>query len=122
MAIKISVSREEMLSGKPVPPGWYLCTIKDVFQKPATTDGSTNTVVKYRVKEGQYIDTPLQSIFSEKAPGTIVGFIEVLSGQEFKPDFEYDIESAIGKDIRCKVINEEYKGRLLNRVDGFKAA
>jgi hypothetical protein len=121
MAIKVNLTREDILQGKVVSPGWYLCNIKDVTQEQAKSDASsTNTVVSFNIADGPFKDTPLKIWFSEKAPGTIIGFIEALTGKEIQPGVEYDVESAKGKQLRCKVINDEYKGRITNKIDAFK--
>jgi hypothetical protein len=123
MSIKISLSREDVMAATVLKPGWYLCTVKDVWQEAAKTDGSTNTWVKFVVKEGEFKDTPLRKNFSEKWMNPIVGYIECFIGTgKYVPDTEVDIEGSKGKDIRVQIQNKLYNGVTQNEVIGFKAA
>ena len=92
MAITINLSRESVQSGNILPPGWYLMTIKDIYQKPAATDGSTNTWFKFVVAEGDQKDTPVLKNFSEKFMAPIVGLVEIISGQKYVPDTPINLE------------------------------
>src|ERR1022692_184695 len=122
MAIKVNLTREDILQGKVISPGWYLLNIKDVTQEQAKSDSSsTNIVVSFTIADGPAKDTPLKIWFSEKALGTIAGFLKALTGEEVVVGTDYDIESCKGKQVRGKVVNDEYKGRMTNKIDAFKS-
>ena|SRR5579859_1763619 len=123
MPITINLSREDVQAARVLPPGWYLCTIKDVWQEPAKSDGSTNTWVKFAVKEeGDFKDVPLRKNFSEKWMNPIIGLIEVLSGKAYVAGTPVELDGAKGKDIRVQVQNKLYNGTAQNEVIGFKPA
>ena len=122
MALTINLSREDVLTGNILPPGWYLATIKDAYQKAATTDGSTNTWFKFVIAEGEHKDTPVLKNFSEKFMAPIVGLIEILSGKKYVPGTDVNLEGAIGKQIRIQVQNKLFNGNPQNEIVGFKAA
>jgi len=121
--MKMKLTREDILSGKVIPPAWYRCRVKSVNQEQAKSDGSTNYVFQFVVNEGPYKDTPLKKWYvNEKAPGVATGFIEIMTGKEVQPDVEYDLETSVGKIIDVKVKNTEFNGRMGNDVDGFRKA
>lgn len=122
MALKLNLTREDILQGKVVPPGWYLCNIKDVTQEKAKSSDSWNYVLYFSIADGPHKDVPLKFWISEKAPGVVAPLIEIFTGKEMQAGVDYDLESMKGKQIRVNVKNDEYNGRLTNKVDGFKAA
>jgi len=121
MPARFGISREDQLRSKTVTPGWYTCLIKSVEQKPAKTDGSTNTNVEFVVEGGPFDGVPVGRTFSEKAPGFAVRFIEAIIGRKIKPEGEdFDFEMATGKKVRVYIKNDTYQGRAVNRAEDFE--
>lgn len=120
--MKISLTREDILSSKVLPPGWYLCRIKDVTTEPSKGDNSTNYIFQFVVSDGQFKDTSLKKWYAnEKYMGVLTELLSVLLGREVTPEDNIDLESTKGKNIRIKVKNTEWNGRMGNEAEGFKA-
>lgn len=115
------ISREDLLRGKVIPPGWRASVIKAVTQKVAKTDGSTNTVVTFVVDDKSPFDgVPVDRVFSEKAPGFAEGFASAVLGRPIKLEGEeFDFDRAVGKQIKVYYTNEKYQGRMVNRAEDF---
>lgn len=122
MPLTFTVTREDMMRGKTVDPGWYKAIIKNVSQEPANTDGSTNTIVDFVVLEGPFKDVPLRRFFSEKAPGFIVPFLVACGAPVGEQGGTFDVEKCKGKTIQVYVINEMYNNRSTNKVEDFRPA
>ncbi len=120
MPMIFSISREDVLRGKTVEPGWYPCMVKEVSQEPASTDGSTNTIVDFTVTDGPFKDVPLRRYFSEKAPGFAVNFLKALGATIGDNGGNFDLEKAKGRKMMVYVKNEMYEGSTRNRVEDFK--
>ena len=110
-----------MLRGKTVEPGWYKAFIKNVSQEPASTDGSTNTIIDFTiVEEGPFKDVPVRRWFSEKAPGFAVPFL-VACGAKIGPDGgSFNMENCKGKTILIYIVNGMYNNRPTNNVEDFR--
>lgn len=121
MPARFSITREDQLRSKTVTPGWYPCVIKSVEQKAAKTDGSTNTNVKFVVAGGPFDGVPVERVFSEKAPGFAISFIEAILGRKIKPEGEdFDFEMAAGKKLSVYIKTEMYQNRPINRAEDFQ--
>lgn len=123
--MRFSVNKEDLLRGKTVPPGWYLCEIRDVHQEAAKTDGSLNTNVEFVILEGQYAGIPIDRSFNEKpkARPFAISFLEALLGRKMKPEGEdLDLTNAKGRKIRVYVKNEQFQNRLINKAEDFQTA
>ena len=51
MPSMLSATPQDLLRSKVIEPGMYVGVIKSVVQKPAKTDGSTNTIFTFIIKE-----------------------------------------------------------------------
>lgn len=120
MPLTFTVTREDMLRGKTLDPGWYKLFIKNVTQEPAGTDGSTNTIIDFVVTEGGFKDVPLRRWFSEKAPGFIVPFLVACGAPVGEQGGTFDMDRCKGKTILGYVINEMYQNRPTNKVEDFR--
>lgn len=120
MPLTFTVSREDLLRGKTIEPGWHKMLIKNVTQEPASTDQSTNTIIDFTVVDGQFKDVPLRRYFSEKAPGFIVPFLIACGAPVGEQGGTFDLERCKGKMILGYVINEMYNNRPTNKVEDFR--
>lgn len=121
MPARFSVTREDQLRSKTVQPGWYPCVVKEVEQKAAKTDGSTNTNVTFVITGGPFDGVPVMRVFSEKAPGFAISFIQAIIGRPIKPEGEdFDFDAAKGKKINVYIVNEMYQNRPVNRAEDFQ--
>jgi len=123
-SIPFQITREDLLRGKTVTPGWYPLFIKSVEKGEAKTDGSMKVDVGFTVRQpGPFLDVPVGRTFSEKAPGFTVGFIEAVMKK--KIDLEkggtFDLALSQGKMVWGYIKNEMYQNRLVNRVEDFRS-
>ena len=122
MPMTFGVSKTDILRSKTVTPGWYPATLKSIDQKPAKTDGSINTIVHFIIDGGPFDGVPVDSLFSEKAPGFAVPLMEALLGRKIKPEGEQvDFEKGIGSKIKIYVVNDKYMGRMTNKVEDYRS-
>ena len=120
--IKLSITRESLLRGTTVTPGWYKMEVKSVIQTAAKTDGSDMIKLVFCIVEGKFEGVPIDQYFSEKAPGFAVPFIEAIQGRKVNPDGEeFDMALSQGRLLMGYVKNDEYQGRLTNKVADFRA-
>lgn len=120
MPLTFTITREDVLRGKIVDPGWYKCNITKTSQEPAGTDGSTNTWIDLTILEGPFKDVPLRRVFNEKAPGFAISFIVALGGKVTEEGGSFDMERAKGKQVLAYVKNGMYNNRPQNQVEDFK--
>ena len=121
MPIPFGVNKEDILRSKAVAPGWYLAVVKSVITKSAKTDGSMNVIFTFKLIGGTYDGTPVDALYSEKAPGFAVPLMEALLKRKVNPEGEqFDFEKAVGQELLVYIKNEEYQGRMLNKAVDFK--
>lgn len=110
-----------MLRGKLVTPGWYRILIDEVGEALSKDQGSTNYPIEGTILfngETGAIDfkgVPVDWNFNSKAIGFAVGFLKCL-GVEVVPGKRFDLGAAKGSQIDAYIKNEEYQGRLINKV------
>ena len=119
---RISITRADMLRSTTLKPGWYKVSVKRVGEKPAKTDGSTTYPVDMIViSPAEFAEVPLQQVFSEKAPGFAVAFIEAFKpGAVTKDGGNFELADAEGRECEVFIENEMYEGRLTNKVKSYR--
>ncbi len=118
-----NITREDMLRSKTVEPGWYKVMVKSLSSKDASTDQSLLIIVDLVVvQDGAFKDVPLRAQFSEKAMGFSVPFFAACGAPINEAGGQYDFERTKGKTILVYVKNEIYQGRVLNKIEDYKAA
>jgi hypothetical protein len=118
------ITREDLLRGKVISPGWYVLFIKQVESGEAKTDGSMKVDVSFAIQSpGAFLDVPVARTFSEKAPGFAISFIEAVLRKKIDPEKggSFDLTQSQGKKVWGYVKNEMYQNRLVNRVEDFRA-
>lgn len=129
MAVKFTVTREDMLRSKILDPGWYRMRVKKVWQEASAAGDSTNTWVEFTVISGpaqkdhsDAKDTPVRRCFSEKAPGFIVPFLKAAGAQVAADGGDFDVEKSVGKEMGVYIENKMYENKPQNNAADFKAA
>ena len=117
---KLKITQEDMLRGKLVEPGWYPVTITGVDEKQSKAGDSLNTIINMVVTEGNFAGIPLIRLFSEKAPGFAIPFLEALGVTIPKDGGEFEMKNAIGKKLNVYVKNDLWEGKMRNVVEGFR--
>lgn len=118
----VSFSAKDINRNKLVSPAWYVMKVESVGEKPSRDGGSTNYpvegVIVHDASDGDttFSGVPVTWNFNSKAISFAIGFFEAL-GAEIKPDQNLDFNAAVGKSLRVYIENDEYQGRLVNRVN-----
>ena len=117
---KFKITPEDMKRGTVLAPGWYPVVINDVHDEPAGTDGSTNTIVEMSTTGEKFPGVPLKRYFNEKSPSFAIDYIQAVGGTLGEAGGEFNLEAGKGRKCEVYVANEMYKGRMQNRVEGFR--
>jgi hypothetical protein len=120
----ITITREDMLAGRVVVPGWYILLVTSVQQKEATTDQSQNTEIKFRiVSPGPFLDVPVKRVYNEKAPGFAASFIEAIQGRRIDPEKGGTFKMVASRDKKVwgYIKNSLWQNRLKNDVEDFRS-
>jgi hypothetical protein len=119
----LNITPEDILRSKTITPGWYRVKVKRVGEKPAKTDGSTTYPVEMIVlSDGEFQGVPIQQVFSEKAPGFAVKFIEACGKEVKREGGQYELTAAVDKELDVFIDNSLYQGRLTNNVKDYRSS
>ena len=122
MPIPFTITRDDLLRGKTIEPGWYKAIISKVLQEPAKTDGSTNTVFEFKItQDGPFKDVPVRKSFSEKATGFVRPLLEACGAAVSDNGGNFDLEKGIGTELLIYIKNNMYNNRLTNSVEDYRA-
>lgn len=124
MPINVSISKEDMMSGKILQPGVYVLLIKDISQAPGKADPDTQTTtIKFVVESGpdpKGVGVPIDYYIGEKSWKYQRDFLEKAFGKSLPEDgVNLDIELLKGRRIKGYVKSEKFQGRDKNKIDGF---
>ena len=118
----ISFSEQDMSRNKIVEPAWYVMTIDSVGEAPSKDGGSTNYPVEATIVRNadngseDFKGVSLMWNFNSKAISFAMGFLAAL-GVDVKSGQRYELKSAEGKQIEVFVENDQWQGRVINRVN-----
>jgi hypothetical protein len=123
--MKMKFTADDLRGSLVLDPNWYPAVVRSVEIKAAKTDSSTNWNYRFEILSGKgrdgkdYAGVMIYRLFNEKAMRFARPFVEAL-GIQLKDDDEFDPNSAVGKKLLVYVKNEEYEGKLQNRVADFR--
>lgn len=119
--MKLRVTRDDVLKSKTLPADWYEVEITGYEEKASKAGDSTNMIIEFTILSGEYAGAKLFRLFSEKAPGFAIPFIEALGVAVDADGGDFDLAATKGKKL--KVFNKPnmYEGTLRNNVEGFAA-
>ncbi len=121
--VPFQVTREDLLRGRTVVPGWYVLLVTNVTTGEASTDSSAIVTVEHKIaQDGPFKDIPVKRVFSEKAPGIAVPFIEAVMHKKIDPEKggTFDLAQSVNHKVWGYINNEMFGGRLVNRVADYK--
>lgn len=129
---RVTLNLTEAKSFEPVEPGVYTMTVDSVEAgttgKNAKVPGQAMLLVSFRFTDpalDQKAGTVLRTFMLEgKGSGFTRELWKACTGAELPvgESFDVDTDEIIGRTLHCSVVNEEYEGRLNNKVDKFTAA
>jgi len=114
------------MKGQAIAPGWYKVEITAFTIKPPKSGGdSLNYVPTFRIPSLDGLE--LNHTFNSQAIGNMGPFIGALQNKPVKQimeemkggTLEFDTDTCVGMKLQIQVKNEEYQGRMVNKVDGF---
>jgi hypothetical protein len=118
----IEFSDKDLLQGKVVEPAWYLMQIRSVGEAPSKDGGSTNypvegVIIKNSDTGGEAEQgVPIVWNFNSKAIGFAVGFLKAF-GVDVSSGKRFELKMAEGKQLEVFVENDQWQGRMVNRVN-----
>jgi len=115
-----------------IPAGWYKAEVLSFEIKPPKNGAnSLNYVprIKLNAPGMPGHDREMLVYFNSQALGRIAPFIAAALEKPLKqiveetsgPNFAFNSDEVIGKKLQVKVINEQYEGRMVAKIDGFAA-
>ena len=125
----VSFEQDDILRSKLVTPGWYVVRVERVLTKPSKgTNAETTTIWPIEGKivknaengseEFAGVPTPAGWNFNDnpKAKGFMIGFFESL-GQKVEAGKRLELSAAEGKMLCVFIENDNYEGRMVNRIN-----
>jgi hypothetical protein len=121
----ISFGERDLRRGEVITPAWYRVKIESVGEQPAKASEkgpSTNYPVEATILfdgdtgDTKYAGFPLEWNFNSKAIGFAVGFLQAF-GVDVKAGTRFDLNSAAGREVDVFVENDQWQGRMVNRVN-----
>lgn len=131
--MRFKFTEESLLRSKVLQPTWYVCSIKSVQDKVSKSSGADMIDILFVVTNNPNnpkcadntpsAGVPLKEFhISEAGIGFAQGFMEALLKRKLKAEEEFDTEvlrNAVGKELKVKVKNDEYQGRIGNTAEAF---
>lgn len=119
--MKFNITRDDVLRSKALPQEWYEVEVTGVEEKQSKAGDSINTIIEFTVISGQFINAKFFRLFSEKAPGFVIPYLEALGVEVGEEGGEFDLHATKGR--RLKVFNKPqmYEGQIRNNIEGFAA-
>jgi hypothetical protein len=110
MPTKVRFSREDLLIGRLLEPGWYPMKVKKIEEKAARKDGSTNWIVSLEnTLEGQDQGVVVRRWFNEKAVGFMKDYLEAF-GIDVQEGTDYDIYQTEGEMVEVYIERGKIEG------------
>lgn len=117
---RVTFTKEQLLAGKMLPPGWYTVLVKSFQEEPAGTDGSANYIYSLVVDDDVFKGVPVRFQANEKwYTGEFIEFLDILLGG-IQPGVAVDFDKLVGKKVQAFIQRGEYKGRPQNQCVSFR--
>ena len=103
---------------KPLEEGIYVLTIEDAEEKPAKSSGNPMISVKFGVEGHDQNKLFDNFVLTQKALWKLKEVLNAL-GYETDAIVDLDITELVGQQVQAKVVQEEYDGRMTNRIKSY---
>lgn len=119
--MRARVTPDDLAAGQLVDPGWYPCEIVKYAEEDASTDGSTNGIVTFKVlaggKENKFKGARCRRLFNEKAMG-FAGPLLIALGA--RVDKEKGIDADLSEDTLVgKLVDVNIRRGETNKKNPF---
>lgn len=115
----LQYTKEDLLRGKKVDPGWYNVKVTGVKPYEAKSDGSQNWDVEMKIIGGPFEGVPVKKTFNEKAPGFAIRFAAAFGYKPSPDGGEIDLEKTVGRSLKIYIKNDMYNGRPTNKIEDY---
>jgi hypothetical protein len=128
----IKMDRGTILANQPITPGWYKGKVKRVGpHEVSAARVDAKITLEFDDPALKADDRFVDNIFynaTGKGIGFVVSYMAAIKGipaKEIADQLErgeaidFDIDKTAGEPVMFKVINNQFEGRLQNRIDGF---
>ncbi|SRR5258708_6260982 len=121
MSFNYDATNVKPTSFKIVPPGDYILRVVDTEEKTSKETGYPQVVVTFKVHGGEHegIVIPFHYVTfqpeGERGAGMAVHFLKCID-QPWEGKFVVNHMAWRGKKIKAKVIEDEYQGKVKNKV------
>jgi hypothetical protein len=117
----IRFSKEDLLGGKQLKPGWRRLKVKSVNEGPGKSDpSSTVYALQFVVEEGEELGVPVNHWFTEKQMFRLVAFLACFTGGKVEEGKDYRLDDVVGKSILGNVGFDINTG--FNSISEFRPA
>jgi hypothetical protein len=121
----IQISKADLLKGRVLPPTWYKMKVMSFESKPTADKTSVNYIFNLSLPDQD--DQEIPQLFNSKALGFMAPFLCAvfkknlieMNEQMVSGSFNFDPDETLGKMVFGLVKNEEYQGRILNKIENF---
>ena len=124
----LTLTRETILRGKIVDPGWYRCVVKDVNEDLTKSGDSTNYLVDLTIiSPKKFEGVPLRRLYNEKAMGFAIDYFKAfgvknLDGSVERVNITPEMFNAtVGREVDVMVVTGSYNNAPKNEVMDFRA-
>jgi len=118
--MKLRITPEDHLKGRAVDPGIYNVEVANIEEKQASTDGSQNWNVDFKIIDGKFKGVTVYKTFNEKGAGFAIDFAKACGATiDPKKDYDLDFNRTLHCKLRVDVKNKLYEGNMKNNVVGF---
>jgi hypothetical protein len=125
---KLTITPEDLKARLVLDANWYPVAINTVVEEINKKGDANNVIIDMTVlhsgdeDKDKFEQCTLRRYFSEKAPGMAINFIVACGGSINEDEGgEFELESAVGKQIEAYVKPRQYEGRMVNDVVDFRA-
>jgi hypothetical protein len=122
--MKWNVSQEEIAKGKIIKPGWHPVVVVDYEEAMNKAKDAMNAIVTLEVSSGEFKGVQKKVYFSEKAPGTMTGFLEAIGckvGSDGTLSADLSKNALVNKKLQANFIRGEYNNRPTNEITEYAA-
>ena len=125
----IKITKADLMKGKVLAPNWYKVSVVGVdVRHPKNAQDSLNYCYTFRFDSVDGYE--LEHIFNTKALGFMAPFIAAIRNTNLREIanamsgdiLEFDTDEPLGKLVQVKVTNEQWEGRLTNKIKDFLPA
>ena len=128
----INIRKKDVLKGQPLNQGWYKVVVSKVGKAESVGDRIDQPVTfDFERDDLKADERDIDYTFYHcvtKGIGFVVSFMAAILGKprqtiadelESGEGIPFDFDTCVGKKLQVKVINDEYQGRINNKIEAF---